>query len=134
LSIRVTDRENTEIVNAASQLGLTPTGFCAHAALDAARHLQTGTTERIEREALANLQAELFQARVALNQLRTELGRTGRGERASPDGFDPTIARAANTLANLDAVVSRVHRRLTGPNGERNRRATSTQEVPRRPR
>ena len=107
--------ENTEIVNAASRLGFTPTGFCAHAALDATRHLQTGTNERMEHEALANLQAELFQARVALNPLRAELGCTGPDERASPDGLDPTITRAANTLANLDAVVPRVHRRLDPP-------------------
>lgn len=115
LSIRVTDSENTEIANAANQLGLTPTGFCAHAALDAARHLHTGTTERMEHEALINLQAELFQARVALNQLRAELSRTRHDERASPDGLDPTITRAASALADLDAVVSRVHRRLAPP-------------------
>lgn len=75
LSILVTDGEDAEIANAANQLGLTPTGFCAHAALDAARSLHTGTAERMEHEALSNLQAELFQVRVALNQLRAELAR-----------------------------------------------------------
>lgn len=112
LSIRVTDSENTEIAHAAHQLGLTPTGFCAHAALGAARHLHTGTSERMKHEALTNLQAELFQARMALNQLRAELNDTRHDERASPDGLDKTIARAANTLVDLDAVVSRAHRRL----------------------
>jgi uncharacterized protein (DUF1778 family) len=115
LSIRVTDGEDAEIANAANQLGLTPTGFCAHAALDAARHLHTGTTVRMEHQTLTNLQAELFQARVALNHLRAELSRTRHDERASPDGLDTIIARAASALADLDAVVSRVHRRLAHP-------------------
>lgn len=35
--------------------------------------LHTGTAERMEREALGNLQAELFQARVTLNQIRAHL-------------------------------------------------------------
>lgn len=115
LSIRVTDGENNEIVDAASRFGLTPTGFCAHAALDAARRLLTGTTERMEHETLANLQAELFDVRVALNQLRAELDCTGRDERVSPGALDPAIARAAGALASLDAVVSRVHRQLARP-------------------
>jgi uncharacterized protein (DUF1778 family) len=115
LSIRVTDGEDAEIANAATQLGLTPTGFCAHAALDAARNLHTGSTERMEYEALTNLQAELFQARVALNQLRAELSCTHHDKRASPDGLDKTLARAASALADLDAIVSRVHRRLAPP-------------------
>jgi uncharacterized protein (DUF1778 family) len=73
LSIRVTDNEYAEIASAADQFGFTPTGFCAHAALDAARSLSTGTAERMEHEALGNLQAELFQARVTLNQLNAAL-------------------------------------------------------------
>jgi uncharacterized protein (DUF1778 family) len=72
LSIRVTDDEYTEIAAAADQFGLTPTGFCAHAALDAARDSHAGTVERLKHEALGNLQAELFQARVTVNQLRAE--------------------------------------------------------------
>jgi uncharacterized protein (DUF1778 family) len=112
LSIRVTDGEDAEIANAANQLGLTPTGFCAHAAIDAARHLHTGTTERMEQEALATLQAELFQARVALNQLRAELEHAGNDARVTTDDLDKTITRAADALADLDSVISRVHRRL----------------------
>jgi uncharacterized protein (DUF1778 family) len=112
MSIRVTDGEDAEIANAANQLGLTPTGFCAHAAIDAARHLHTGTTERMEQEALATLQAELFQARVALNQLSAELEHAGNDARVTTDDLDKTITRAADALADLDSVISRVHRRL----------------------
>ncbi len=48
-----------EIAAAANRLGLTPTGFCARAALDAARNLNTSPTEPMEHEALGNLQAPL---------------------------------------------------------------------------
>jgi hypothetical protein len=112
LSIRVTDSENTEIVNAANQIGLTPTGFCAHAALDAAHHLHTGTTERMEREALGNLQAELFQARVTLNQLRVELEHTRNDTRATTDDLDKTVTRTDCALADLDRAIARIHHRL----------------------
>jgi len=120
LSIRVTDSENTEIVNAANQIRLTPTGFCAHAALDAARHLHTGTTERMEREALGNLQAELFQARVTLNQLRVELEHARNDTRATTDDLDKTVTRTDCALADLDSASARIHHRLglprsTGP-------------------
>jgi uncharacterized protein (DUF1778 family) len=115
LSIRVTDSEDAEIANAANQLGLTPTGFCAHAALDAARNLHTGTTERMEQEALTNLQAELFQARVALNRLRAELHLTRDDERTSSDDLDKAVARAGHAIADLDNLTARIHQRLATP-------------------
>lgn len=115
LSIRVTDGENAEIVNAANQLGFTPTGFCAHAGLDAARYLHTGTTERMEYEALGNLQAELFQARVTLNQLRAELEHTHNDARATTDDLDNTVTRADHALADLDRAIARIHHRLELP-------------------
>jgi len=112
LSIRVTDDEYTEIATAADQFGLTPTGFCAHAALDAARDSHAGTAERLEHEALGNLQAELFQARVTVNQLRAELEQTRDDSRAAADDLDQMIIRAAQNLAGLDSAISRIHRRL----------------------
>jgi uncharacterized protein (DUF1778 family) len=112
LSIRVTDDEDTEIADAANQLGLTPTGFCAHSALDAARNLHTGTTERMEHETLANLQAELLQARITLNQLRAELARHHDTDDRATAERDEIIARAALSMTGLDAIISRVHHRL----------------------
>jgi uncharacterized protein (DUF1778 family) len=112
LSIRVTDDEDAEIANAANQLGLTPTGFCAHAALDAARNLNTDTTERMEHETLANLQAELFQARITLNQLRVELARHHDTSNHTTADGNEIITRAARSIAGLDNIISRVHRRL----------------------
>ncbi|MDW5323260.1 plasmid mobilization protein [Plantactinospora sp. KLBMP9567] len=111
LSVRLSDDEHHEIATTAHQLGLTPTGFCAQAALDTARNLHTTATEQIENESLATLQAELFRTRVALNQLRAELIHT-RDNRASTKALDTTITNTGDALANLDSVVSRIHHRL----------------------
>jgi chemotaxis protein histidine kinase CheA len=109
---RFTDDEYAEVTTAAHRFGLTPTGFCAQASLDAARNLPTGTVERMEYEALGNLQGELLQARVMLNQLRAELDHTRDDRRASPDDLDKVIARTAHAVADLDSITSRIHRRL----------------------
>jgi hypothetical protein len=113
LFARFTDDEHAEVTAAADRYGLTPTGFCSQATLDAARNLPTGTTaERMEHEALGNLQAGLFQARVTLNQLRAELEHTRNDTRATIDDLDKTITGAADALADLDNAISRIHRRL----------------------
>jgi uncharacterized protein (DUF1778 family) len=110
LFARFTDDEYAEVTTAAGWFGLTPTGFCAHTALDAARNLHAGAAERIGHEALANLQAELFQTRVTLNRLRAELSMTRGNDRASTDDRDRIIAHAAQTLDDLDSVIPRIHR------------------------
>jgi ABC-type transporter Mla subunit MlaD len=69
----------------------------------------------MEREALSNLQAELFQTRVTLNQVRAELGHIRNDIRATADDLAKTITRAADTLADLDGAISRVNRRLGPP-------------------
>ena len=66
----------------------------------------------MEHEALANLQAELFQTRVTLNQLRVELNHNCSDSRTSTDDLDNVIARTAHAVADLDNVTSRIHRRL----------------------
>jgi len=109
---RFTDDEYAEVTTAAQRFGLTPTGFCAQASLDAARNLPTGPVERMEHEALGNLQAELFQTRVTINQLRTELNQTRNEGRGSTDDLDKLIARTAHAVADLDSTISRIHRRL----------------------
>src|SRR5262249_40632971 len=48
LFARFTNDEYSEVTVAAERFGLTPTGFCAHATLDAARNLHAGAAERIE--------------------------------------------------------------------------------------
>jgi hypothetical protein len=115
---RFTDTEYVEVIIAADRFGLTPTGFCAHAALDAARNQHTGTPAhrhtgtRTEHEALTNLQAELFQARVALNQLRAELHLTRDDERTSSDDLDKAVTRTVHAIADVDNLRARIHQRL----------------------
>jgi hypothetical protein len=112
LFVRYTDAEYAEVAAAADRYGLTPTGFCSQAVLDAARNAHTGTTEPMEHEALGNLQAELFQARLAVNQLRAELHSTRNDRRTTTDELDKLITRAAELVAELDDTASRIHRRL----------------------
>jgi uncharacterized protein (DUF1778 family) len=109
---RFSDDEYTELATAAELAGLTPTGFCAQVALDAARNLHSSTVERMEHEALGNLQSELFQARITLNQLRAELARHLDTDNQDTPDLDETIVNTARSLAGLDAIISRIHRRL----------------------
>jgi hypothetical protein len=116
LFARFSDDEYAEVTTAADRYGLTPTGFCSQATLDAARNLPTGSTaERLEHEALANLQAELFHTRVTLNQLRAELEHTRTDSRATANDLDKTINQTADALDGLDNAISHIHRRLEAP-------------------
>lgn len=112
VNARFTDDEYAELAAAASRFGLTPTGFCAHAALAAARD----TGERMEHEALANLQAELMRVRVTINQTRADLGRNvdNSGSRSHAHAvLDIAIAKIAESFASLDDLISRIDRRLS---------------------
>jgi uncharacterized protein (DUF1778 family) len=112
LFVRYTDAEYAEVTAAADRYGLTPTGFCSQAALGAARDAHTGGTEPMEHESLGNLQAELFQARLVVNQLRAELHSTRNDSRTTTDPLDKLITRAAELVADFDDTASRIHRRL----------------------
>src|SRR6266498_276697 len=90
---------------------LSPTGFCAQAALDTARNLNT-LANKAENHALGSLQAELFHARVALNQLRTDLTLARADARTSPKDLDNAVARAVQAVANVDNVITHIHRQL----------------------
>jgi uncharacterized protein (DUF1778 family) len=111
LFVRYTDAEYAEVAAAADRYGLTPTGFCSQAALDAARNAHTSATEPMEHESLGNLQGELFQTRLAVNQLRAELHST-RSDSPAADDLDKLITRAAELVADLDDSASRIHSRL----------------------
>jgi hypothetical protein len=107
--VRLTDQEYAELATAADQTGLTPTGYCAQAALDTARNLDTDTPERAHRQTLANLQAELLHTRVALNQTSTELSHTSS---SSPDDLARTITSINRVLTRLDTVITSIHHQL----------------------
>lgn len=96
---RFTEAELAAIGEAASAVGITPTGFCAEAAIAVARHAAAAYRDP-RRETLAALQAELFAVRVALAGHRPGHG----GELAD--------AQLVHTMAAVDEVVTRIHRAL----------------------
>jgi hypothetical protein len=119
INLRLDDDEHRDLVAAAGRAGLTVTGFCADAALAAAR----GTTAPgsfiagtgITRTELAGLQRDLFAARTAavragtnLNQAVAALNATGE----APLWLNHAVARCSRTLARLDDVSARIDRRL----------------------
>ncbi|GIJ29489.1 hypothetical protein Vqi01_46510 [Micromonospora qiuiae] len=119
INLRLDDTEHRDIVTAAARTGLTPTGFCANAALAAARgttapgSLITGTG--VTRAELAAVQRELFAARTAvvrtgtnLNQATAALNATGE----TPVWLDHAVKRCERAIDRLDAVVAEIHQRL----------------------
>ncbi len=126
VNARFTDEEYAELAAAADQAGLTPTGFCAQAALDAARGPNAESTHM---HTLASLQALLFELRVAVNQMRTELrdqhdpANVEPGAQATPDNV---ITYATMCLTRLDDVISSIHGHLEA----RARRAIPTRSDP----
>ncbi len=144
VSTGFTDAEYAAIAAAAAQAGLTPTGFVAFAALGIAEHLQqptpplsaagaeapVGTPERagltvarteelrarlVGREALAGLQGELADARLAVVRVGTNLNQAVRVLRATgqaPVYLQHVVELCGRALAAVDATASRVHRRL----------------------
>src|SRR5689334_8731797 len=67
-----TEQEMADIAATAAAAGVTPTGFCADAAIAAARGTPPASLDP-NRESLARLQAELFHARVAVGRIGTNL-------------------------------------------------------------
>jgi hypothetical protein len=121
--------EYQAVVAAARRVGLTPTGFCARAALTLASGLVptpgSATANQTTRppvflpdarlEALARLQAELAAARTAVVRVGTNLNQAARVLNAT--GEAPVWLRhvaevCARAVAAVDAAASMVHRRL----------------------
>jgi len=111
-----TAAERDELVAAARRVGLTPTGFCAVAALAAARSQMTiGSPQSVQEESLAQVQVELFDLRTAFNRVGTNLNQAvtafnGTGE--PPPWLRTVVAMCARTLVAADELISSVHRRL----------------------
>jgi hypothetical protein len=119
LTPRFTDAELSEIRAAADAARMTLTGFCALAALAVARRRpgESGGAGKTPAgvEELAALQRELFAARTAvnrtgvnLNQAVAQLNATGQ----SPVRLEHAVNRVVRTMAEVDAVVAQLHRRL----------------------
>jgi hypothetical protein len=119
LTPRFTDAELSQIKTAADAAQTTVTGFCALAALAVARRKpgepgRAGAAPAGVQE-LAELQRELFAARTAvnrtgvnLNQAVAQLNSTGQ----PPVWLEHAVSRVVRAVAEVDTVVTRIHRRL----------------------
>jgi hypothetical protein len=114
LTPRFSADELRQLETAAAAAGVTVTGFCAEAALAAARGVPPASLDP-GREVLAALQAELFAARVAvgrigtlLNQAVAALNTTGQ----APRWLGRAAALCERRMHRVDRVVVLIHRRL----------------------
>jgi hypothetical protein len=111
LIVVLTTDEHAEIAAAAHQAGVTQAGYCARAALDAARGIHN-PTEHASLQTLAHLQVELFRIRIALNECRTVFADATASTSAARSEFGEATAQAAHTLVGLDGLVARIHQQL----------------------
>ena len=110
-----TDGEYADIAAAAVAAGVTPTGFCAEAALSAARGVRSAALDPA-RETFADMQVELFDARVALGRIGTNLNQAVAALNATgdaPDWLERVVALCERRMQRLDGVIERVDRRLS---------------------
>jgi hypothetical protein len=111
--VRLTDQEYAELATAADHTGLTPTGYCAQAALDTARSLHTTPPNAPTGKPSPTYRPNCStHTRVAINELRTELTRDLDTDNPVTVGPGQTLASAAQALTALDSVISRIHRQL----------------------
>ena len=117
LNVRFSKQERAEIDVAAAAIGMTPTGFAAEAALLAARRTpMTLDATAAQRETLARLQRQLFEARTAVNRFGNLVNQAVAALHAT--GQPPVEALAHATalctraVRNLDGLINGLHRRL----------------------
>jgi hypothetical protein len=119
-TLRLTPRfsvgERAEIEVAAVSVGMTVNGFCAEAALTAARRLPMSYGAAQDREALARLQRQLFGARTAVNRFGNNVNQavaalhsTGQ---APVEALAHATALCTRAVRNLDRLIDELHRRL----------------------
>jgi hypothetical protein len=120
-----TDDEYALLAAAARRVGLTPTGFCAQAAIAACTARVADVAPSTGRramvgaepgeEALAALQAELAALRTAVVRVGTNLNQAVAGLNATgdpPPWLRHVVDTCGRALAAVDEAASRVHRRL----------------------
>ena len=115
MTTRFTDDELDVIRDAATAAELTVAAFCGLAALSAARQQRLHGQAEPSRDELAELQRELFAARVAVNRTGTNLNQAVAAFNAtgeSPVWLEHAVARSVRAVAEIDRVVTRIHRRL----------------------
>ena len=116
LTPRFSADEVAEIEAAASAVGMTTTGFCAEAALSTARGVRSAALDPA-RESFADAQAELFDARVALGRIGTNLNQAVTALNATgqpPEWLERVVVLLCERrMQRLDEVIDRVDRRLS---------------------
>jgi hypothetical protein len=112
-----TDAEYDALAAAARRVGLTPTGFCAQAAVTATTLGSVGPADGVHplAEALAQLQLELANVRTAVTRVGTNLNQAvaalnSRGE--APVWLPHVVEQCGRALLAIDEAASHVHRRL----------------------
>ena len=114
LTPRFTTGEVAEIEAAAAAVGMTTTGFCAEAALSTARGVGSAALDPA-RETFADAQAELFDARVALGRIGTNLNQAVAALNATgqaPDWLARVVVLCEWRMERIDEVIGRIDRRL----------------------
>lgn len=115
LTPRFSVRELSEIEAAAWSVGMTVTGFCAEVTVAAARGAALAMGARQDRETLARLQRELFQARTAVNRFGGNVNQAMAAFHAlgePPTWLRHAVAACLRSVRQVDEVVGQVHRRL----------------------
>ena len=112
LLVRLSDEEKQLIAAAAQAAGLTPTGYAAKAAVEAASLGQAPTGTPGD---LRELQHELFAARRAVNMFGSNVNQAAAAANSTgavPDWTSDAVRLCAAAVARLDEVAERIHRRL----------------------
>ena len=117
LNVRFSKQERAEIDVAAAAIGMTPTGFAAEAALLAARGTPMTLDATVaQRETLARLQRQLFEARTAVNRFGNLVNQAVAALHATGQPPIEAVAHATalctRAVRNLDGLIDEVHRRL----------------------
>jgi hypothetical protein len=116
LTPRFSAQERAEIEVAAAAVGMTVNGFTAEAALTAARRLPMSYGAAADREALARLQRQLFEARTAVNRFGSNVNQAVAALHATSHPPIEALAHATGlctwAVRNLDGLIDELHRRL----------------------
>jgi len=114
LNARLSDAELAEIETAAAAAGMTPTGFLTEAGLAAARGAPPAALDPM-RESLAQLEVELFDTRVAVGRIGTNLNQAVSALNATgqaPAWLERVAWLCEQRMLRVDAVISRIDHAL----------------------
>ena len=114
LNARLSDGELAEIEAAAAAVAMTPTGFLTEAGLATARGAPATSLDPM-RESLAQLEIELFDARVAVGRIGTNLNQAVAALNATgqaPAWLERVAWLCEQRMLTVDAVISRIDRAL----------------------